>query len=99
MESKIIRSEREVQDAHDMFAMNCLHPETLGNALNPMQWLRAEAYADAMCWLLGHEHSDEFGDLLKLVTEEMERAGVEIVEFEKPMTIEEARAEFRKEKE
>jgi hypothetical protein len=76
-----MRSKHEVQRAHDLLlslfmGMKDLRPQIVkAEKINLMI-----AAADALCWVLGHDHNDSFRSNLQAIERLLAEVGITIVE-------------------
>lgn len=75
----IVRTPLEVQRAHDLLT-GLLLDDRLRALVSKDTEHALIAAADALCWLLGHEHNRNFEQNLEAIELAMRRLGVELVD-------------------
>jgi len=89
MEQPKIRSLREIQFAHDLYAGLILEP-SIPIGSGSMLAIRIHSYAEVLCWVLGHTHNRSFADHMDRVMREFKRRGIAMMEISgEPVTWEE----------
>ena len=69
----------EIEDAHDLLSDICKDPASIGPII-PLNMVRTiEATGEALCWALGHENGEQFGEFLKLIRERIAARGGDIL--------------------
>jgi hypothetical protein len=76
-----MRTEREIQRAHDLIVSLLTGTKDLrleGANLEKLNLMIAAA--DALCWVLGHDHNDSFRSNLQAIERLLAQEGIRIVE-------------------
>jgi hypothetical protein len=85
---QIVRSAMDVQKAHD-FLHACCFEKSLPLAISKKDRKLMKASMNVLCWLLGHEHNQDFNVTLAAMEEAFKKAGVECTVLPTAMTPEE----------
>ena len=84
----------DIQKAHDILAQLLMDEELLNYlALRPSERLMMRAAADALCWVLGHDHNQQFGDRMTRLYRRLADAGVPIERAEAKFRLDGKRAD------
>ena len=74
METKLARTPQEVSRAHDLLTFIILSDLEKGTWPEPLLE-HAVGLLSVLCWVLGHDHADEFTVLLKQIEAALEKVG------------------------
>jgi len=83
----IVRTQDEVQYAHDLFHALVLKDIDLNVPADLLA--KMASMLDVLCWLLGHNDNKHFERLLTVLKKEMARRGITVTKAPYPMTPEE----------
>jgi hypothetical protein len=72
----LLKSEEEIQKAHDAIATIVLGEVDFGYPSGALQ--AAHHCLDVLCWILNHDHNPAFGDNLTMIFQEAERRGCKL---------------------
>jgi hypothetical protein len=75
-----IRTEAEIQRAHDLLSLVLLDPVT-GQTVDPNTQATMMHNLDVLCWVLHHDHNETFPKNLAQLEDDLARAGVTLQEY------------------
>ena len=74
-----MRSEDEVQRAHDLFA-GILITSSVHSLFKPEELRIMQAHADVLCWMLRHKHNRALEAVMRAIEEILREHGLELRE-------------------